>query len=235
MNKKNRTGIIGLLIVALGVLIAVYPLLTNRQYNAQVESRYEQFPHQSVGNETTEVMVDPLLEELYEKLSLENKKLSEQNQPDLTDPWSYEATEVDLTEYGLEDNIIAYLTIEKMDIKLPVLLGASRKNMKLGAAHMTNTSYPIGGEDTNCVIAAHRGYYKAELFRHIEDLDIGDEVILENFMETLKYRVAEIQVVDPNEAAPLFIQKGRELLTLLTCHPLGGDAQRYIVICERVK
>ena len=55
-----------------------------------------------------------------------------------------------------------------------------------------------------------------------------------NLWEELTYRVSEIKIIYPNEVEEILIQSGRELLTLLTCHPYAsGGKQRYLVICER--
>ena len=63
----------------------------------------------------------------------------------------------------------------------------------------------------------------------------GDEVIITNLWEALQYRVAEIQIIQPNEVEQILIKPGQELVTLLTCHPYAsGGRQRYLVICERV-
>ena len=78
--------------------------------------------------------------------------------------------------YGIKNNIIGYLSIPKIKISLPVFLGANEENMKKGAVHLTETSYPVGGDNTNCVIAAHRGYSKAAMFREIEKLELNDKI-----------------------------------------------------------
>ena len=103
-----------------------------------------------------------------------------------------------------------------------------------GAANLSQTSLPIGGENTNSVIAGHRGYGGASYFRYIDKLQIGDTVTVTNLWEELTYRVSEIKIIYPNEVEEILIQPGRELLTLLTCHPYAsGGKQRYLVICER--
>lgn len=72
-------------------------------------------------------------------------------------------------------------------------------------------------------------------FRYIDQLQIGDTVTVTNLWEQLTYRVAEIKIIYPYEVDQILIQPGRELLTLLTCHPYAsGGKQRYLVICERV-
>ena len=91
----------------------------------------------------------------------------------------------------------------------------------------------MGGPNTNCVLAAHRGYYRAPMLREVERLQIGDAVRVENFRETLEYRVVETRIIQPDDVQALLIQDGRDLLTLVTCHPLGSNAQRYVVYCER--
>lgn len=50
----------------------------------------------------------------------------------------------------------------------------------------------------------------------------------------LNYTVSEIRIIEPYEVEQIKIQEGRDLLTLLTCHPYAsGGRYRYLVICER--
>jgi sortase A len=100
---------------------------------------------------------------------------------------------------------------------------------------LSQTSLPIGGENTNCVLAAHRGYRGIPFWRDIEKIAIGDEVLVTNLWEQLTYQVTEIQIIYPNETDQILIQEGRDMLTLITCHPYGGHGKyRYVVYCERV-
>ena len=105
--------------------------------------------------------------------------------------------------------------------------------MKKGAVHLTETSYPIGGENTNCVIAAHRGYSKTAMFRDIEALEVGDPVYIENFREELEYEVVKTKVIAPSDIEEILIQKGKDMLTLITCHPYRHNHKRYVVFCEK--
>ena len=143
---------------------------------------------------------------------------------------------VDLAAYGIEDEIIGVLEIPAMELTMPVYLGASDDHLAAGAAVLGNTSAPIGGDNTNCVIAGHRGWKGADYFRHIDRLQVGDTVQLTNLWETLTYTVTDIQVIQPHEAEKIKIQPNRDLLTLLTCHPYAsGGRQRYVVVCERLQ
>ena len=121
-----------------------------------------------------------------------------------------------------------------MELTMPVYLGASDAHLAEGAAVLGNTSAPIGGANTNSVIAGHRGWKGADYFRHIDRLQVGDTVTLTNLWETLIYTVTDIQIIQPHEIEKIKIQQGRDLLTLVTCHPYAsGGKQRYVVYCEK--
>ena len=229
-KAPSHLTVIALLLVVCGAVVLLYPLYTNWLYNKDVQVQVDAFRGQM------EKQPEALpFEDLYQELTRRNEQLYLEKQRNLTDPFSYERPNIDLSAYGLEGNVIGFISIPKMDIELPILLGANNENMRLGAVHLTETSYPIGGVNTNCVIAAHRGYSKAAMFRDIEALEIGDEIYIENFRETLVYRVVELRVIHPTDINQLLIQKGRDLVTLITCHPYRHNYQRYVVFCERAE
>ena len=172
--------------------------------------------------------------ELFEAMEEYNTSIYRNGQAELCDPWAYQAPVFDLAEFGIEDGVVGILSIPKMDLELPIYLGATSEHLSSGAAQLSQTSMPIGGTNTNCVLAGHRGWYGALFFRHIELLEIGDEVSITNLRETLTYQVVEIKVIEPNDIDQILIQPGRDLVTLLTCHPYGsGGRYRYVVYCER--
>ena len=215
-----------LLIAGLGVLF--YPQLHDLFYQKQVAQVKKEFMlDKSPGGG------DSPYDALYAFLKEENERLAATGQSGLVDAFSYEQPAVDLSEYGIQDNCIGFISLPSIKIELPIYLGANTENMRKGAVHMTQTSYPIGGENTNCVIAAHRGQ-SVRQFRQIDKIRIGDEITITNFRETLTYRAAEIKIVRPDDFAEILIQPGRDLVTLISCHPLGANYQRYVLYCERV-
>lgn len=214
-----------LLLVGLGVLL--FPQISQQIYNYGTRQLVREF-EQSMATQSD------LLEQLYQRLLEENRSLYLQGQRNLYDPFSYEQPGVDLSRYGITDNLIGYLDIPRLGEQLPIYLGANEENMKRGAVHLTETSYPIGGENTNVVLAAHRGYYRAAMFRHIEKMEDGDELTIRNFRQTLTYKVVGTEIILPDEVDKVLIQGGRDMLTLVTCHPYGQNSHRYIVYCERV-
>ena len=214
-----------LLVVGLGVLF--FPQLRELFYQHQIAAIKEEFMlNKTPGSGSSS-------DRLYELLKKENEQLFTTGQDGLVDVFSYEQPAVDLSEYGIKDNCIGFISIPSIDIELPIYLGASTENMRKGAVHMTQTSYPIGGKNTNCVIAAHRGR-SVRQFRMIDKIQIGDEITVTNFREALTYRAAEIKIISRSDIREILIQPGRDLVTLISCHPLGANYQRYVVYCERV-
>ena len=65
-------------------------------------------------------------------------------------------------------------------------------------------------------------------------MQAGDIVTVTNLWEMLTYAVVDIQIIQPYEVDKIKIQPGRDLLTLITCHPYAsGGRQRLVVYCER--
>jgi len=213
-----------LLVAGAGLLL--YPRIAEYFFERQVEEIKKEFLQSRERNKS-------LFDELYEFLKAENKRLFETGQDGLVDAFSYERPAIDLSEYGIMDNRIGFISLPTINMELPIYLGASEENLKKGAVHMTQTSYPIGGNNTNSVIAAHRGTYLV-MFLYIHNLKIGDEIIITNFRETLTYRMTEYKIIRPTDINKILIQNDRDMLTLFTCTPLGGFYDRYVVYCERV-
>lgn len=139
-----------------------------------------------------------------------------------------------LSAYGIENEVFGVIQIPKLGLKLPIYLGATAAHTDKGAAHLSQTSLPIGGKNTNCVLAGHRGWEGADYFRYITELKPGDKITITNLWETLTYTVTETKIIYPNEIEEILIQEDRDMLTLLTCHPYAsGGRQRYLVFCDR--
>ena len=165
-----------------------------------------------------------------------NMRLYTYKQRDLTSKSAYELSEFTLTDYGLPDEKFGVLAIPKMELEMPLFLGASEDNMAAGAAVLSQTSIPIGGAATNAVIAGHRGWNGYPYFLDIEKLEEGDEVTITNLWETLRYEVTEIKIISPNDIGSILIRPGKDMITLLTCHPPNsGGKYRYLVFCERAE
>ena len=163
-----------------------------------------------------------------------NDQIYQEAQPGQFVAEPFTAQVLDLQSFGLETEVVGVLEIPRMELIEPVFLGATDAHLNRGAAQLSFSSMPIGGLNTNCVIAGHRGWNGALHFRHIERLEKGDKIYLTNLWDRLVYRVEEIMIINPWDLNHLLIQPGHDRLTLVTCHPYGsGGKFRYIVLCER--
>lgn len=234
-------------IFIVGLSLFLYPYFRGAMIDHEILENAEDFHSRvevqpTTGNSTTVIIdtTEPTEEQLYPDLWADmtayNETIYAEGQSGLSCQYDYQKPSFILADYGLEDEVFGVISIPAMDLNMPILLGATEKHMAEGAAHMSQTSLPIGGNNTNCVIAGHRGYGGASYFRYIEKLQLGDTVSVTNLWETLEYRVVQIKIIYPYQVEEILIQEGRELLTLLTCHPYAsGGKQRFLVICERVK
>ena len=219
---------LAVLLAAAGVCVMLWPVVTGHRLQANTDEAVQSF----LEERKPEQQYPELLAALQEY----NRQLYVEKQSGLVDLEACEEPAADLTVYGIEDEVIGVLKIPAMELTMPVYLGASDTHLAAGAAVLGNTSAPIGGDNTNCVIGGHRGWKGADYFRHIDRLQAGDTVRLTNLWETLTYTVADIQIIQPHEVDKIKIQPKRDLLTLLTCHPYAsGGRQRYVVYCERTE
>ena len=215
----------------LGVVIISYPFINGERLEKQSEEAVQSFIETKASEQQSSIPYP----ELYEAMRGYNNTIYVEHQENLDEPWDYTEPSFNLEEYGIEDGVIAVLNIPAIELSMPVYLGASYENMAAGAAHLSQTSLPTGGENTNCVIAGHRGWNGADYFKHLDRLNEGDAVQLVTVWDTLDYTVSEIKVIEPYDVEQILIQEGRELLTLLTCHPYAsGGRYRYLVFCERL-
>lgn len=224
---RKLSFMLAALLAVAGVCVMLWPVVTGHTLQTNAD--------EAVQNFLEERKPEQQYPELLADLQAYNQRIYDEKQSGLVDLEACEAPVADLTAYGVEDEIIGVLEIPAMELTMPVYLGASDEHLAAGAAVLGNTSAPIGGDDTNCVIAGHRGWKGADYFRHIDRLQVGDTVTLTNLWKTLTYTVADIQIIQPHEVDKIKIQQGRDLLTLVTCHPYAsGGRQRYVVYCERV-
>lgn len=220
------------LLFLVGLLVFLYPLANRSLINHNIEERLEGFRKIREDSITAEIP-ESKYSQLYYDMQEYNERIFREGQQGLTDAWSYEQSGFNLTEYGVYGGIVAEIRIPKMNCVLPVYMGATNANMAQGAAQLGQTSAPIGGTDTNCVLAAHRGAAGGEFFLYIEELKAGDDVYIDNLWETLTYKVAYTEVIDPDEISKILIKEDKDMLTLITCHPYPYNSQRYVVYCYR--
>ena len=133
-----------------------------------------------------------------------------------------------------ETSFESSVCIPLIDVTLPVYEGTEEEILQKGVGHILWSSPLTGGKDTHCLLAGHRGIPGAMMFARLNELEQGDVFYMETDGEKRMYEVCEIQVVRPEETQGLGVQKGRELVSLITCTPYGINSHRLVVTGERV-
>lgn len=219
-----------IIIFLCGLSFFCYPIINCVMNNFEMKQSVKKYQNILASDDRLGLDLNDLFLEFYHY----NQELYESKQANLVDPFSYEQASFNLKSYGFENDMFGYVSIPKLSVELPIYLGATSENLNKGAVHLSETSLPIGMMNSNAVIAAHNGWYGKTLFRHLDQLTLGDEINVTNFWETLTYEVVEIEIIQPDEINKVLIQEGRELITLMTCHPYGKNTKRYLVYAERV-
>ena len=232
MSKRKIVKLLlALIFIVIGLLLFIYPRVTDSLYKNKVNKLVSVFDIKI--NEIKKDEDNSKLNELYDLLKSENEKVYQTGERRFLNEKSSDKTDIKLSDYGLNDNIFGFIEIPSINITLPIYFGSSEENMRLGATHLTGTSYPIGGVNTNSVIAAHRGFYKTEMFRHIDKIQLGDSLIITNPFDKLTYVAYKIDIIKPNELDKLTIVSGEDMVTIISCHPFPHNYERYVVYFKR--
>lgn len=130
---------------------------------------------------------------------------------------------------------MGWLEIPKIAVSMPLYHGVDEEVLAEGAGHVENTSLPVGGVPSNCAISAHSGLRTARMFDDVRRLKAGDKICVHTLAEPYAYEVRDTEVVLPEEVEGLHIyEDGTDMLTLVTCTPLGINDHRLLVHCVRV-
>lgn len=149
---------------------------------------------------------------------------------------SLNSTELDYNKIlsATDDGLMARLKIKGIGVDLPIYHGTTDDVLLRGAGHLEGSHFPVGGESTHSVITAHRGLANATMFTNLDKVKVGDTFTAEVFGEVLTYRVRTTKVVQPEDTDSLRAEPGSDLMTLITCTPLGINSHRILVTGERI-
>ena len=224
--KKNKIGIILVLMLFIGVCGLLYPSVS-QYWNTKTQTR-------AVENyrEILESLKPEDFEAYLQAAEEYNTKLSELSSP-LFDYRSVSGYNSLLNISG--NGIMGYVSIPKLGVELPLYHGVSEEVLNVACGHLEGTSLPVGGENTHCVISAHRGLPHAKLFTELDRMEVGDVFTITVMNKTITYQVDQIKVIDPGEIDDVQIVEGEDLCTLLTCTPYGVNSHRLLVRGTRIE
>ena len=133
------------------------------------------------------------------------------------------------------NGVMGYIKIQKIDVTLPIYHGTDESVLQSSIGHLEQSSLPVGGESTHCLLSGHRGLPSARLFTDLDKLKEGDTFTLTILNETLTYEVDRIWIVEPDDLSHLEIEKGQDYCTLITCTPYGINTHRLLVRAHRTE
>ncbi len=232
--RTKAQKIVAVLIVCFGLTMLFYPWFSNWLYSHSVDSDVQ------VYKEETEQVDHEQLESLLAAAHEYNKELAD-SRVSLTDPF-VAAAESDGSDVSYEETLslddsglMCFIDIPKISVYLPVYHGTSGTALEYGAGHLEGSSLPVGGEDTRAVISAHTGINSSKMFSDLTEMKEGDLFFIHVLDETLAYRVCDVKVILPEDTGSMIPEKGRDLVSLLTCTPYGVNTHRLVVTGERTE
>lgn len=224
MGKVKKKVLIGLIILffVLSISFLLTPTIGNWIHQEKLKNTIETYSN----------VVSSLSAQDKESYLEEAKKYNLNLLNGTVDDYSLDYDDV----LNFNDNgQIGTVSIPKINVNLPIFHGITDDVLSEGAGHMPETSFPVGGESTHSVISAHTAYPNKEFFDDLPKLEEGDTFCISVLGDTLVYEVKDIVVVDPDDVSPLEIERGKDLVSLLTCYPYAVNTHRIIVTGERIE
>ena len=231
--KRFTLSLLIIFLFLAGASTVIYPMVSNLFYEKNQSHVLEEY------DETMEQLAQEELDRERQAAQEYNRSLLE-SEAFLTDPFDPELVMDPTVEpyaslLNLEGNgIMGYVEIPKISVNLPIYHGTTAQVLEQGIGHLQNTSLPVGGESTHSVLTGHTGLAGKRLFTDLSQLEEGNLFYLHVLGETLAYQVEAIYIVEPDQTEHLVVETGRDLVTLVTCHPYGINTHRLLVQGTRI-
>ncbi|MCJ1907845.1 class D sortase [Planococcus ruber] len=149
-------------------------------------------------------------------------------------PLQNEAFGITAEAAELPDGVEAVLAIPAIELKSPVLAGASPANLDKALGSIEGLDEP-GKMDGSYAIAGHQAHVFGKFFNRLDELESGDRFTLETINEEMAFEVFDIQIVKPEQVEVLKPKKGMSMVSLITCYPENSNEFRLIVQAKKVE
>ncbi|OEG09981.1 class A sortase [Enterococcus termitis] len=214
--------ILAALMIVGGMLTLLYPIVGNyladRERSAAVSSYDESLKHMSKSQQDEQMSLAQKYNEMIYKQ--QNGKRAEK---------------INYNKIINEKGVMGTLDIPALNIEhMPFYHGTDFRTLDKGLGHYEPTSIPVGGKNTRSVISGHSGLENQVLFTEINSLEVGDLFFINILGKRLAYQIESFEEVLPKESDRIKVQKGKDMVTLLTCTPPGVNTYRLLVNGVRI-
>jgi sortase A len=125
---------------------------------------------------------------------------------------------------------IARIELPRIGVDKIVVAGVDKDDLKKGPGHYPET--PLPGQLGNSAIAGHRTTF-GQPFIDVDQLQVGDEIIVTTLAGRYVYRVTGQQIVRPSDSHVIATtDPTTATLTLTSCHPKYSARERIIIFSE---
>ncbi|MFD0705507.1 class C sortase [Alloscardovia venturai] len=227
-KKGIKRSIIAIIVFIVGLSIFLYPTVSNLYYELGTQ--------REISNYDTAVK-SVSQEEIAKKLKLAKAYNSTIDASKLVEPFTPSQKRQGVAEYARMLEVkekIGYVEIPRIQQSLPIYAGTSDEVLSKGVGHMEGTSLPVGGKSTHAVLAGHRGLPTKKIFTDLDKVKKGDVFFIHVLDKVLAYKVNSIKVIEPSDFKPILVQPSKDLVSLLTCTPLGINSHRLLVTGYRI-
>lgn len=232
-RRGTASSLIIAIMVMLGVSVLLYPAAAG--WFSQLEQSHRVDDYAEV---MTELGPEGREQELadaraYNQTLTGGALIDPYGQTPLSDQRAIVAAYQEQLDLGPAD-VMARIRIPSIAVDLPIYHGTDEQTLRQGIGHLLGSAMPVGGAGTHSVLTGHRGLPESVLFSDLDQVAAGDVFELEVYGEVLTYAVRDVQVIEPGDTDILTPESGRDLVSLVTCTPLGINSHRIIVTGERI-
>jgi sortase A len=228
-EKKSVTLRIvsGVAVLAIGLIVVLYPMIRSAYYDYNKNKILNQWG--------TYVMLNsPGREQIAKGLEISAPDPDPFVRPGFArvgeDGVIMENTQPVYDEGMMMADMKGIITISKIELRLPILDGDTPANLDIGACVLKGS--PEMGQLGNYILAGHKSRIYGRHFSRLNELVIGNEIILSNGLESFKYKVTDKLQVTEDDVWVLNDTPDEATLTLVTCDYTQTPIGRLIIVAK---
>ncbi|HTG68256.1 MAG TPA: class D sortase [Candidatus Udaeobacter sp.] len=218
--------ILSYILIIVGILILLYPK-ANEWYDKRQQNKLMEQWEEASYDEIPQQQAQQQYEQLTDLFNEESAATEQPTTAPTEAPSTTPSAAPSPAPAAQKMTPIATIRIDKIKLKLPVVEGATQKNMKSATAHLKETT--ALGQVGNAAIAGHRMRARGKLFNRLGEVEAGDKIVVETKDQSYIYTVYKVLIVKPTDVSVLNYNKKDKLLTLITCDPIINPTHRLII------